>query len=96
MTQETNEYRAQRLQSMSALREMGYEPYGAKYDHEDLAAVRATFEEGRSVRVAGRLLMIRRCEGDARGAGACFRESLGKWPEHVNTWIELDLLGCRV
>ena len=60
MTQETNEYRAQRLQSMSALREMGYEPYGAKYDHEDLAAVRATFEEGRPVRVAGRLLMIRR------------------------------------
>ena len=57
---ETNEYREQRLLSMKALREMGYEPYGRKYDHEDLAAVRASFEEGRAVRVAGRLLMIRR------------------------------------
>ena len=60
MAQETNEYREQRLQSMVALREMGREPYGCKYDHEDLAKVRETFEEGRAVRVAGRLLMIRR------------------------------------
>jgi lysyl-tRNA synthetase class 2 len=57
---ETNEYREQRLHSMTTLREMGYEPYGCKYDHTDLATVRATFEEGRRVRVAGRLLMIRR------------------------------------
>ena len=60
MAQETNEYREQRLQSMAALMEMGREPYGCKYDHEDLAKVRETFEEGRTVRVAGRLLMIRR------------------------------------
>lgn len=60
MAQETNEYRAQRLQSMKALADMGYEPYGCKYDHEDLAQVRAAFAEGKSVRVAGRLLMIRR------------------------------------
>ena len=60
MPVESNEYREQRLQSMNALKEMGYEPYGCKYDHEDLAAVRAGFEEGKSVRVAGRLLMIRR------------------------------------
>ena len=60
MAQETNEYRAQRLQSMKALADMGYEPYGCKYDHEDLAKVRAGFAEGKSVRVAGRLLMIRR------------------------------------
>ena len=57
---ETNEYREQRLQSMKTLREMGYEPYGCKYDHEDLKKVRAEFEEGKTVRVAGRLLMIRR------------------------------------
>ncbi|MBO7684695.1 MAG: lysine--tRNA ligase [Kiritimatiellae bacterium] len=60
MAQETNEYREQRLQSMAALREMGFEPYGRRYDHADLRDVRAGFEEGRSVRVAGRLLMIRR------------------------------------
>ena len=60
MEQTTNEYREQRLRSMETLREMGYDPYGCKYDHEDLAKVRAGFEEGRTARVAGRLLMIRR------------------------------------
>ena len=57
---ETNEYRAQRLASMQVLKDMGFEPYGCKYDHEDLAKVRAEFEEGKAVRIAGRLLMIRR------------------------------------
>ena len=60
MEQETNEYRQQRLQSMAALKELGFEPFGCKYDHEDLRDVRANFAEGRAVRVAGRLLMIRR------------------------------------
>ena len=60
MAQETNEYREQRLASMKALREMGYEPYGRRYDHVDLKAARENFEEGKQVRVAGRLLMIRR------------------------------------
>ena len=57
---ETNEYREQRLASMRALKEMGYEPYGCKYGHIDLKVARETFEEGKPVRVAGRLLMIRR------------------------------------
>ena len=57
---ETNEYREQRLQSMRTLKEMGFEPYGCKFDHDDLKKVREEFEEGKSVRVAGRLLMIRR------------------------------------
>ena len=39
---------------------MGYDPYGCKYDHDDLKKVRAEFEEGKRVRLAGRLLMIRR------------------------------------
>ena len=60
MAAETNEYREQRLVSMAQLKALGYEPYGCKYDHTDLAEVRAGFEEGKTVRVAGRLLMIRR------------------------------------
>ena len=60
MAQETNEYRQQRLQSMEALKTLGYEPFGRRYDHVDLAVARETFEEGRSARVAGRLMMIRR------------------------------------
>ncbi len=57
---ETNEYREQRLASMQKLAEMGFAPYGCKYDHDDLKKVRAEFEEGKRVRVAGRLMMIRR------------------------------------
>ena len=56
----TNEYREQRLASMKALAEMGYDPYGEKYDHEDLKKVREEFVEGKTTRIAGRLLMIRR------------------------------------
>ena len=56
----TNEYREQRLASMNALREAGYEPYGLKYPHTDLKDLRETFAEGAQARVAGRLLMIRR------------------------------------
>ena len=57
---ETNEYREQRLVSMKALAELGFEPYGCKFDHDDLSKVRAEFEEGKAARVAGRLMMIRR------------------------------------
>ena len=60
MEQTTNEYRDNRIASMKALAELGFAPYGHAYPHEDLAKVRATFEEGKKVRVAGRLLMIRR------------------------------------
>lgn len=45
---------------MRELAGLGFEPYGRRYDHEDLRDVRENFEEGRTVRVAGRLLMIRR------------------------------------
>ena len=58
--EQTNEYREQRLQSMKTLKEMGYEPYGCKYGHDDLSKVRAEFEEGAPKRVAGRLMTIRR------------------------------------
>ena len=45
---------------MAKLKEMGYEPYGCKYEHVDLKTARETFVEGGAARVAGRLLMIRR------------------------------------
>jgi lysyl-tRNA synthetase class 2 len=60
MSQPTNEYREQRLNSMKALSEMGFDPFGKKFEHDDLAVIRAEFEEGKSVKAAGRLLMIRR------------------------------------
>ena len=57
---ETNEYREQRLQSMKALAAAGYEPFGAKFEHVDLAKVRADFVEDAEAKIAGRILMIRR------------------------------------
>ncbi len=60
MAPESNEYRDQRLASMNQLAQLGFAPYGHAYEHEDLKKIRAEFEEGKTVRVAGRLLMIRR------------------------------------
>ena len=45
---------------MRELAAAGFAPYGRRYDHKDLSEVRASFEEGAGVSVAGRLLMIRR------------------------------------
>ena len=60
MEQQTNEYRANRLASMKALADLGFTAYGHKFPQTDPKDVRATFTEGAEVRVAGRLLMIRR------------------------------------
>ncbi len=60
MPAESNEYREQRLASMKALEEMGYDPYGRKFPHTDLSEVRKTFAEGGEATVAGRLMTIRR------------------------------------
>ncbi len=57
---EKNEYREQRLSSMRALKDMGYEPYGCRYDRVELNRVRETFQEGAHISLAGRLMTIRR------------------------------------
>ena len=59
--QESNEYRAQRLANMETLREMGYRPFGRAFERTGtLAETRRDFEEGRAVKVAGRLMTIRK------------------------------------
>ncbi len=55
-----NEFYNQRLANMERLKEMGYEPFGRAFDRTGrLAAIRAQFEEGRKVRMAGRLVARR-------------------------------------
>jgi lysyl-tRNA synthetase, class II len=55
-----NEIRAQRLANLESLREAGYPPYGSAYERDgDLAAAVAGFEEGRRIRIAGRLVSRR-------------------------------------
>ncbi len=56
----SNEYRDQRLAHMKALADLGYEPYGRRFDRTALIAdLRASFEEGKVVRAAGRVLGLR-------------------------------------
>ena len=78
------------LDAMAARRSIGWEDMTPSFN--SYVNDPQTQREGM---LAWRRGMIRRCEEDARGAEICFRESLSKWPEHVSTWIELDLLKCE-
>ena len=61
MDQGSNEYRDQRIQNMQALAEAGYEPFGRAFERTGrLAEIRASFEEDREVRLAGRLTTVRK------------------------------------
>lgn len=55
-----NEYREQRIANLRALEALGFKPYGQAFERERLADIRAGFEEGKTVRAAGRLMTIRR------------------------------------
>ena len=56
----SNEYRDARIQSMNALKELGFTPYGRGFPRKELAVVRREFAENGAVTVAGRLMTIRR------------------------------------
>ncbi|MFO7536001.1 MAG: lysine--tRNA ligase [Kiritimatiellia bacterium] len=56
---EQNEFREQRLANMKKLEELGYKPFGKAFERTRLAEVAAGYEEGKVVRLAGRLLQIR-------------------------------------
>ena len=57
---ETNEYRQQRLQNMAALKDLGFEPFGMKFEHTDIAEARENFADEAEANLAGRLMTIRR------------------------------------
>ena len=55
-----NEFRAQRLENLRQLEELGYRPFGGAYARSGrLAEVRAAFAEGQNARIAGRLVALR-------------------------------------
>ena len=55
-----DEFRRQRLANLQALKERGIEPYGAAYARDGkVSEIRAAFAEGKTVRMAGRLMTIR-------------------------------------
>lgn len=54
------EFRKQRLENLEKLKEMGIDPFGGRFDRTDrIKAIRDGFEEGGTVRMAGRLMTIR-------------------------------------
>jgi len=55
-----DEFRRQRLANLQALKDRGIEPYGSAYARDGkVSEIRAAFAEGKSVRMAGRLMTIR-------------------------------------
>lgn len=77
----------ERLNKLEQLRAKGLDPYGAKLtDVQAIDVVRAAFEEGKSVRVAGRM-MARRDFGKA--AFVDVRDSTGR----IQAYIRKDQLG---
>ena len=56
----TNEYREQRIANKQKLEELGFTPYGEAFRRTRLSDIRASFEEGKEVSAAGRLMTIRR------------------------------------
>jgi lysyl-tRNA synthetase, class II len=56
-----NEIREQRIENMRRLQELGYAPFGGAFpDTLPLGEIEGCFEEGRSLRLAGRLVAIRK------------------------------------
>lgn len=55
-TIQPSEYRAQRLENLERLRELGFAPYGGAFERDgSLADIRRDFEDGKQIRLAGRL-----------------------------------------
>ena len=55
-----NDLRAQRIQNLEKLREAGYTPYGEAFSRDGrFAELSAAYEEGKTVRLAGRLMTRR-------------------------------------
>lgn len=83
------EYRAQRLEHLKRLTELGYSPYGGAFPRDgSLADVRAAFQEGRAVRVAGRMLARREM---GKSVFADLRDGTGR----LQIYFKKDELGDK-
>ena len=81
------EYRAQRIENLRQLEALGYAPFGGAYERTgSLADVRASFAEGRTVRVAGRMLA-------RREMGKSVFADLRDGTERFQIYIKKDELG---
>ncbi|AKJ65053.1 lysine--tRNA ligase [Kiritimatiella glycovorans] len=101
-----DEYRAQREENMQRLKEAGYAPYGAGFERTDtLKGLAASFEEGRRVRAAGRLVTVRKMgkmafahldDGSARLQLMVKRDGVGPDAFQAFKWLDLgDWIGVE-
>jgi lysyl-tRNA synthetase class 2 len=86
--QSGNEYREQRIANMAKLKELGFKPYGEAFERTRLSEIRAGFEEGKSVRAAGRLMTVRRM---GKASFATFSDGTGSF----QLFVKKDLLDER-
>lgn len=85
MAPESNEYREQRIENMQKLQEMSYAPYGAAFERSaPLGTIREEFEEGKAVKVAGRLMTIRKM---GKTMFADLRDGSGRFQLFVNRGV---------
>lgn len=57
----SNEFRAQRIENMRKLEEMGHDAWGQRFERTArLAEIRADFEEGKTVKACGRIVGMRK------------------------------------
>jgi lysyl-tRNA synthetase class 2 len=82
-----SEFRAQRLQNMAKLRELGREPFGRAFPRTgDLAAIRAGFAEEKAVRAAGRL-------ASRREMGKSVFADLRDGTDRFQIYVKKDVVG---
>ena len=82
-----NEFRAQRVENMRGLAEKGYRPYGGAYERSGgVGEIRATFEEGKHVRMAGRLVALREM---GKSSFAHIQDATGRF----QIYVRKDVIG---
>ena len=81
------QYQHERMKKLEALRERGVDPYGGRYDDvQPIGDVLAAYEEGRAVRVAGRVLAVRNF---GKAAFLDLRDGTGK----MQVYVRKNLVG---
>jgi len=95
---ESNAYREQRIANLRKLEAFGFKPYGQAFERMRLSDVRATFEENKTVRAAGRLMTVRRM---GKASFATIHDGTGPFqvflkkdllsPEQYDAFAYLDL-----
>jgi len=79
-------YREQRIANMQKLADAGHKPFGQRFDRTaSLKVLRDTFEEGREVTAAGRLMTV-------RGMGKAVFADLRDGTDRLQIFIKADLL----